>query len=97
MKNCLNCNEDISMYHGRTLRCPPCKKEYTKEWFRNYMAKRNLAKRWENRVQRRSENDLNILNNNHMTGLGTFHLTKRREDLEKEYEDIKKLKKYAGI
>lgn len=97
-RKCLNCDKDISNFHGRQQRCPDtCAKIYKRERYRLYMSKYNLKKRGE-RIAMRTECDNALLADGHMTGLGTFHLTKKpHSDIIKEYKDILRLKKQCGL
>lgn len=97
MKRCLMCNKNLGNVHGRTKRCKKCNALHKKEYLRQYMNKYNLRKKWD-RVTSRSRQDNDLLGENYMTGLGTFRLIEYREgNIVKEYEDIKKLKKMAGL
>ncbi len=96
-KQCVDCPKILKNVHGRTKRCDGCEKLWRREYTRLYMAKRNLRKRWEVK-ETRTQSDILLLSDDHMTGLGTFVLTKYRHgDIKKEYQDIQKLKQLAGI
>lgn len=96
--NCLTCDVELIDCHGHQLRCPStCAILYKRERMRLYMSKRNLRKRQE-KIDARTKADNELLGENYMIGLGTFILTKKiHTDIKKEYRDILRLKKLAGI
>lgn len=97
IKNCKACDADISDLHGNTVRCAPCSKLHRREYIRLLMSKRWPAMKAE-RLRHYTSDDLLVIDNHHMTDLGTFKLAKfSGDDWEKEYNVIKGLKKYLNL
>lgn len=89
-KICVDCSAEYPMTRGRKTRCDPCQEEYAKEWRRQYH-KKDMYKRRQEKYNQRTKDDIGLLSENYMVGLGTINFQQYEPDFEKEFRIIRRL------